>query len=248
MFLNNKANKGSTIGIELSTISFHGFTKFNSNSCKNKGGAMNIINSNLSLTDQILIFANNAKDGGAIQTDHSALQLQGWIEIINNSATQSFIKQKFGGAINSIESNVTMEGRVTLSNNHIVTGFSMSLGRSISLRKSFLSMSGIIDFNNNYAAGIFSYGGAILLSNSTVFAKSIYLSLRNNSANIGGAIALSNLVTADVKEQLNTLVLQGDSLLDSNNARISAELCTGMVLLTYSSMETQHLLEIGQGI
>ena len=106
------------------------------------------------------------------------LRLQGWIEIINNSATQSFIKQKLGGAINSIGSNITMEGKVTLSNNHVVAGFSMSLGGAISLRKSFLFMSGIIDFQNNYAKGFFSYGGTILLSNPTICAKSIQQSQR----------------------------------------------------------------------
>lgn len=44
-FVNNSAIKGSTLVIKTSTVTFNGSVLFQSNRCKNKGGAMNIVNS-----------------------------------------------------------------------------------------------------------------------------------------------------------------------------------------------------------
>ena len=223
LFLQNKANKGSSLKVEASSVSFHGSIKFSSNSCKNKGGSMNIVNSNVSIADTIVISSNNAGEGGAIQLDHSFLQLQGLIEIKNNSATQlTGLRPKLGGAINSIGSTIIMEGTVAVSINRIVAQFTMVLGGAISLQKSRLIMSGIIDFQSNYAKAFLSYGGAMVLSNSTLVATSVHLTFKNNSAFIGGAIALTNQLNTARIVQLNTLVAQGVCIFDSNEANLSA--------------------------
>ena len=191
MFTQNIADKSSSLKIEASTVSFDGSTEFISNSCKNKGGSMNVIYSNISLADQIRMSSNNAREGGAIQLDHSVLKLQGLIEMMNNSATQFSIGTKFGGAINSIGSTIIMEGRVSFNSNRVVAGFAMTFGGAISLQKTSLIMSGVIQFCNNSAEGFFSYGGAIILSNSTLTATSVdqkqcRKTWRSNSSNKSG--------------------------------------------------------------
>ena len=167
IFVNNIANKGSALTIDASSVTFEGFTLFHSNSCKDKGGAMNIIHSTIALSGRVELSYNTAKDGGAIQLDQSVLVLQGIIDVSHNSVTKStFHGQVFGGAINSFKSNITMNIiAITFSKNHIEALFLRSFGGAISAQMSTLTMSGIIGFHHNYAKSFLSYGGAIFLCN-----------------------------------------------------------------------------------
>ena len=119
-FVNNSAIKGSTLMIKISTVTFDSSILFQSNRCKNKGGAMNIVSSNVIFTGETELSGNSAQDGGAIQLDHSVLELQGLIVFSTNWVTKNaFTGKVSGGAINSIQSNITMTGTVTFSGNRI---------------------------------------------------------------------------------------------------------------------------------
>ena len=221
-FIQNHAKKSSSLKIVASTVIFDGYTLFNLNNCEQDGGAMSIINSTVSSTSQIELTSNNAKNGGAIQLDHSVLILRGSIDVFNNSATLSSFGYKFGGAILSNGSNITMDGRVNFCNNRIVDVFSLTFSGAIHLLKSTLMMTGSIDFSNNYAESYLSFGGAILLSNSTLIANCANLTFTNNSASSGGAIAISRILDVGLPHLLNTLMIEGDSLFDSNVTITSA--------------------------
>ena len=221
-FIQNHAKKSSSLKIVASTVIFDGYTLFNLNNCEQYGGAMSIINSTVSSTSQIELTSNNAKNGGAIQLDHSVLILRGSIDVFNNSATLPAFGYKFGGAILSNGSNITMDGRVNFCNNHVVDVFSLTFSGAIHLLKSTLTMTGSIDFSNNYAKSYLSFGGAILLSNSTLIATCANLTFTNNSASSGGAIAISRILDVGLPHLLNTLMIEGDSLFDSNVAITSA--------------------------
>ena len=218
IFANNSANRGSTLVIHGSTVTFDKFTLFQLNRCQNKGGAMNIINSNVTFTDDTKLSSNSAQDGGAIQLDHSALKMKGSIDISNNWVTKRFFNGKvFGGAISSIESSIIMIGNVTFRGNHIYANFLMGLGGAISAQESWITLSGIIGFNHNYIRSLLNFGGAILLSNSTFVASNITLTFTNNKAKNGGAIAITGLLNP-----LPSIVkVEGTSLFDANVAGVS---------------------------
>ena len=218
IFTNNSASKGSTLVIKTSTITFDGFTLFQSNKCKNKGGAMNITNSNVTFTGRTELINNTAKDGGAIQLDHSVLKMKDVIDISNNWVTKkAFGRQVFGGAISSIQSNITMISTVTFSRNYIHTQFLLGLGGAISAQRSTITLSGTIGFRHNYVRSLTSYGGAILLSNSTLVATNVMLIFTNNTAQNGGAIAITGLL----HYLPSTIIVKGTSLFDENVAAFS---------------------------
>ena len=56
-------------------------------------------------------------------------------------------------------------------------------------------LSGTTTFHHNAAGGLTNYGGAILLANSTPLATNAMLSFTNNSAQKGGAIAITGLLS-----------------------------------------------------
>ena len=214
-FANNSANKGSTLMITASTVVFNGSILFQSNRCKNKGGAMNIIKSNVTLTSNTELSCNSAKDGGAIQLDHSDLESKGLIVVSNNWATKRVLGgQVFGGAINSIDSRIAMTGNVTFDGNHINGGLLVSFGGAISTQRSIITLSGIICFCNNYAKGVLNLGDAILLSNSTLAATDVMFIFRNNTAQTGGAIAITGLLNL----LPSTIKVEGTTLFDTNVA------------------------------
>ena len=214
-FINNRAIKGSTLMITASTVIFNGSIFFQSNKCKNKGGAMNIVNSNVTLFGETELSGNSAKGGGAIQVDYSVLELKGLIYVSNNWVTKKvFSGQVFGGAISSIESSITMTGNVTYSGNYIYALFLMGFGGAICAQRSTITLSGTICFHDNYAKSILNLGGAILLSNSTLAATDITLTFKNNTAQTGGAIAITGLLN----RLPSTIVVKGTTLFDANVA------------------------------
>ena len=218
IFANNSANKGSTLMIKMSTVTFDGFILFQLNNCKNKGGAMNIIGSNVTLTGEIELNGNSAKDGGAIQLDHSALELRGLIDISNNWVTKKVFNGKvFGGAISSIESSITFTGNISFNGNYISALFLMGLGGAISAQESFLFLSGTITFHHNYVMSAYNFGGAIHLSNSTLTATNVSLIFTNNQAQNGGAIG----ITWHLNPLLSTIQVEGTTLFDANVAIFS---------------------------
>ena len=187
VFSNNSAIKGSTLTLTASAVIFNGFTLFQSNRCKNKGGAMNIINSNVSLIGEVEVSSNSAKDGGAIQLDHSILELNGLIVVSNNWVTKKlFAGKMLGGALNSIQSNIKMTGSVTFRDNQIYAWLIVGFGGAISAQKSTITLSGITRFHHNTARGLINYGGAFVLSNSTLVGTDVVLTFSNNRAQNGG--------------------------------------------------------------
>ena len=218
IFTNSSANKGSTLVIKTSTITFDGFILFLSNKCKNKGGAMNVINSDVTFTGNIELSGNTAKDGGAIQLDHSFLKLKGLVDVSDNWVTKRvFSEIVFGGAINSIQSNVTLIGIVTFSRNYIHALFLLCFGGAISAQNSNIILSGAVSFHHNYARGFVNLGGAIHLSNSTLVATNVMLTFTNNSAQNGGAIAISTILTI-MNPLPSKIIVEGTSLFDANEA------------------------------
>jgi predicted outer membrane repeat protein len=215
VFINNSANKGSTLMITLSTVAFNGFTLLRSNRCKSKGGAMSIIKSNVTFTGKTKLSSNSAKDGGAIQLDRSDLESKGLIVVSGNWATKRVLTgQVFGGAISSTESSITMTGTVTFNGNHIHAGLLLSFGGAISAQRSTITLSGIVHFHDNYAKSALNLGGAILLSNSTLAATGVTLILINNTAQTGGAIAITGLLNPSP----STIKVEGTTLFDANVA------------------------------
>ena len=214
-FANNSAEKGSTLVITASTVIFKGSILFQSNKCKEKGGAMNIVDSNVTFTGKTELSSNSAKDGGAIQLDHSVLELEGLIDLSNNWVTKKvFSGQVFGGAINSIESSISMTGNVTYSGNYIDAKFLMGLGGAICAQESMITLSGTICFHDNYVKSFLNLGGAVLLSNSTLSATDITLTFKNNTAQTGGAIAITGLLN----RLPSTIKVKGTTLFDANIA------------------------------
>ena len=238
IFTNNSANKGSTLMIEgLSIITFDGFTLFQSNKCKNKGGAMNIINSDVTFTGNIELSGNMAKDGGAIHLNHSFLKLKGLVDVSNNWVTKRVLTGKvFGGAINSIQSDITMTDIVTFRGNQIYAQFQMGLGGAISAQKSNVTLSGIISFYHNRARGFVSFGGAILLSNSTLIATNVLLTFTNNRAQNGGAIAITGVLMI-INPLPSKIIVEGTSLFDANVALMGGAL--------YGSNTHMYILFVG---
>ena len=222
VFLQNNAKKSSTLKIVASTIFFDNFTQFHLNGCKKSGGAMSIINSAVTSTSQIELTSNFARNGGAIELKNSALVLKGTINVVNNSAIFSLIGVKFAGAIHSIGSNITMEGRINFDNNRVLDTFAQTSGGAIMLQNTSMIMTGDISFLNNQAKSLISYGGAIHLSNSTLIATSVNLTFTNNYAKSGGAIALTNSLNIGQPHLLNTVIVEGECLFDSNEAESSA--------------------------
>ena len=217
IFINNSANKGSTLVTTESNVLFNGFTLFRSNRCKNKGGAMNIIKSNVTFIGKTKLSSNSAKDGGAIQLDRSYLGSQGLIIVSYNWATKRvFTGQVFGGAISSTESSIAMAGTVTFSGNHIHAGLLLSFGGAICAQKSTITLSGVIYFHDNYAKSALNLGGAILLSNSSLAATGpgLMLIFKNNTAQNGGAIAITGLLNP----LPSTIKAEGTTLFDANVA------------------------------
>ena len=225
-FANNSADRGSTLVITASTVIFNGFVLFHSNKCKNKGGALNIVNSNVTLSGEIELSSNSAKDGGAIQLDHSVLELRGLIDISNNLAIKNFFSATvLGGAINSIESNITMTGNVAFSGNSISGLFALGFGGAICAQKSRIILSETISFHHNTAEIFISYGGAILLSNSTLIATNVVLTFSNNRAQNGGAIAITRILQImNPLPHTSTIKVKGKSLFNANMATYGGDL------------------------
>ena len=217
-FTNNSASSGSTVVMRNSIVTFGGFTLFQLNSCKGKGGAMNIIKSSASFTGDTVLSGNSAQDGGAVHLDQSVLKMNGLIDISDNWVTKRVFNGKvFGGAINSKESTITMVGNVSFNGNYIYASFLMGLGGAISAQESVIILSGIVDLKHNYIRSILSFGGAIYLSNSTLASFDVSLTFTNNMAQNGGAIAISGLLNP----LLSTIKVEGTSLFDANVAAIS---------------------------
>ena len=230
VFANNSAMKGSTLMLIGSTVIFNGFILFQSNSCKNKGGAMNFVKSNVGLIGEVKISGNSAKDGGAVQLDRSVLELKGLIVVSNNWVTKKvFTGKVLGGALNSIHSNITMTGSVTFRENRIYAWLIVGFGGAICAQKSIITLSGIIRFHHNTARGLFNYGGAIVLSNSTFVATNSVLTFSNNRAQNGGAIAIFEQQI--LSPLSSTIKVEGTSLFDANMATISGSALYGHHLM-----------------
>jgi predicted outer membrane repeat protein len=215
-FTNNSAIKGSTLMIKTGSVTFDGSILFQSNRCKGKGGAMNIVDSNVSFTSNIELYDNFAQDGGAIQLDHSVLTMNGLIEISNNWIKKTiFSASILGGAINSIQSDITMTGMVTFGGNRIDAFFQNGFGGAMCAQKSRITLSGTISFHDNVAEGLTNYGGAILLTNSTLVATNTMLTFTNNSAQKGGAIAITGMLQL-FKPSQSIIKVEGTSVFDAN--------------------------------
>ena len=219
-FNNNSVTKGGTFMIMTSTVTFDGSVLFQLNQCKSnwqcKGGALNIINSNVSFNGNIELCGNSAQDGGAIQLDHSVLKMSGLIEISNNWIKKiAFSALILGGAINSIQSNITMTGMVMFEGNRIDAFIQNGFGGAICAQRSGITLSGTISFHHNSAEGLTNYGGAIFLTNSTLIATNAMLTFNNNSAQKGGAIAVSGLLQL-FKPSQSVIRVEGTSLFDAN--------------------------------
>ena len=231
IFANNNAKKGSTLVITTSIIVFNGSILFQSNKCKNKGGAMNIVNSNVTLTGETELNGNSAKDGGAIQLDHSVLKLKGLIDVSNNWVTKKIFTGKvFGGAINSIQSKITITGVVNFRGNRVYAKLLMGLGGAISAQRSRIILSGTIGFHHNNIATYFvNFGGAVLLINSTLVATDVVLTFSNNRAQNGGAIAIIELQVLNPLP--STIKVKGTCLFDANVATVSGGALFGYYLM-----------------
>ena len=154
-FANNSVIKGSTLMIKISMVTFNGSTLFQSNRCKKQGGAMNIVSSNVTFAGETELSGNTAKDGGAIQLDHSVLELEGLIVFSSNWVTKKvFTGNALGGAINSIESNI-MTGMVTFSGNRIHALLMVGFGGAISAQRSRITLSGATSFHHNILQEVF---------------------------------------------------------------------------------------------
>ena len=220
IFANNSAILGSPLLITTSNVTFNDSVLFQSNRGK-KGGAMNIVGSNVTLIGNIELSGNSAQDGGAIQLDHSVLKMNGLIDISNNWIEKRFISASIlGGAINSIQSNITMIGMITFGGNRIIAFLQTGFGGAISAQTSSIALSGTANFHQNVAEGLSNYGGAVLLNNSTFVATDVVLTFTNNRAQKGGAVAITGLLQL-FKPMQSTIKVKGTSLFDANTATIA---------------------------
>jgi hypothetical protein len=149
-FANNSAIKGSTLMIKSSTVTFDGYILFQSNRCKSKGGAMNIINSIVTFFGRAELQGNSAGDGGAIHLNYSILKMNGMVDVSDNWVTKRSLGGHIsGGAINSIQSNITMTGTVTFKGNRIrALLLQVSFGGAICAQKSIITLSGATSFHS----------------------------------------------------------------------------------------------------
>jgi predicted outer membrane repeat protein len=224
-FANNSAIKGSTLMIKTSTVTFDGSILFQSNSCKkSKGGAMNIVNSTVTVFGQAELQGNSAGDGGAIHLTYSILKMNGMVDVSDNWVTKRSLGGHIsGGAINSIQSNITMTGTVTFKGNQIRVLLLIGFGGAIYAQKSIIMLSGTTTFHRNAAGGLTNYGGAIILSNSTLIATNAVLTFTNNSAQKGGAIAITGLPSLQFFNPFRSVTVvkvEGTSVFDANAATV----------------------------
>ena len=117
-----------------------------------------------------------------------------------------------------------MTGTVTFRRNRIHAPFLVGFGGAISAQKSIIMLSDTIYFHNNAAVGLINYGGAILLTNSTLVATNTMLTFTNNRAQNGGAITITAMLNFQFFKQLQTSIkVEGTSIFDAN-AEIGSDL------------------------
>ena len=100
--------------------------------------------------------------------------------------------------------------------------FLVGFGGAICAQTSTIMLSGTRTFCHNAAAGLTNYGGAILLANSTLLATNAMLSFTNNSAQNGGAIAITGLLSLRFFKPFQSVIkVEGTSVFDANVATVA---------------------------
>ena len=215
---NNIALINSSLMISASVAVFEGYTQFYMNRCEGKGGAVIIIDSTVTFTDQLELRNNTANySGGALTSSYSSLIFFGFINVVSNSVLRP-LRPQFGGSIDSFYSNITINGTATFRNNYI-HGIAMCLGGAIGARMSTLVFSGAIEFHGNYVDCLISHGGALSLVNSELIAVEINFTFTYNVALTGGAIALIGVEINYNEYTNNTVHIHGASLFELNEAQ-----------------------------
>ena len=176
-FINNSADKGGAIHSQGNmTIANNAQVVFQGNQANTYGGAI-VSFAHVTIAGSVQLINNSADQGGAIVS-------QGYIEIyIADNAPVIFQDnhaKTFGGAILSFQ-RVTIAGSVQFTNNSALWGGA-------------IYSSGVVTIANN-AQVVFEYnradnaGGAMLI-NSALLQLAGSVQLKNNTAVIGGAIAM----------------------------------------------------------
>ena len=217
IFKNNAAVAKSSLILIRSTATFEGGNQFHMNSCEESGGAMSLVNSTVTFYHQVELTNNGAKvSGGAFHSIFSSVTFNGILTATNNCVFQQFTTQ-FGGFLNSLWSNITINGTALLQDNYI-DSFTLCLGGAISARMSTIVLTGSVEFRGNYAKSLLSHGGAVSLVNSKLVAVSIRFLFLNNTASTGGAIALVGTEVNYNEFVNNTLHISGVSVFEANKA------------------------------
>ena len=180
------------------------------------GGGLHMSKGNLTLSGIVLISCNRASDGGGMSLTHSNTTHHGHsivtftgnearvsggaisvkyssINLGNEVASGLYFMNnsgvKEGGAIFSVNSNVTIMGISYFTNNHLNSEH-YSQGGAIGIEKSNFTLFGYSNFSGNKAF----YGGAMRSSASNVYLKGIKAVFEENLAVDGGAIYCENSV------------------------------------------------------
>ncbi|MCL2610177.1 MAG: S-layer homology domain-containing protein [Defluviitaleaceae bacterium] len=204
------ASSGGAITLNSDSIAVIDKSRFTNNSAVNDGGAITVINSDLTLKNSIVndnhlrtaAGAMNARDGGGIRVDNSVLNLEN-VEIFDNSA-------RHGGAIFAQNgANVNIYEDVIIRNNnargdggaiHAITGSTVNLNSAIIrnntatargggislLTGSVLNMQDNSRIEGNTATN--SGGGILASGTNTGFTMNGGVIYYNNTTNIGGVV------------------------------------------------------------
>ena len=207
---NNSAdNVGGGITFDGSSMSVSGNVSFTNNSvgCFScSGGGLFTQNSNITIRDAI--FANNhascQQGGGILAQVGSTILLTGRVSFVNNSANA-------GGAVFLSWSTMEITTEVSLMQNSAHIN-----GAGISIFASRMSVSGSVQFADNYADGN-SYGkkGGGMDAEDTIITVNGTMSFINNSADLGGGIhfADSNMTISGKVDFVRNKAIAGGAIL-----------------------------------
>ena len=185
-FIGNQAQNGGVVCADYSIVEFHAQNLYMAdNTANGSGGAIYLSRSNLTSFK----IKNQANDSGAVYAADSNLQMSSWIEIRNNSASESG-----GGLYLTNKSTLKVNG----SNMYITDNTANISGGGLHASNSSVVIDGLVHFTNNEAE---NGGGVSLEKNARLNGpsenKDTLNFLSNKATSHGGALYINDRSNPD---------------------------------------------------
>lgn len=202
-----------------SDVSFRGFNTFENNTAQDKGGAIDVFRSVVTLSGVNAFLNNQAGSdffsvdytlgGGAIFASQSTVELSGMSRFEEN---RPFMENTLlGGAVMVIDNSTLSIQNATFNANY---GYA---GGAIFAIFSSVILSGAIEISNNCAES--TDGGGIFLYNSTMFYRDAAVNYLNNSAALkGGGVYIER----SILETRDSISLYAHNLASSDGGALYA--------------------------